>query len=243
MILKGTELEFSRQNRAILKGINFSFEQGDIVTLVGPSGAGKSTLLTLLNRLADPDKGEIYFKGAALKGYNVTELRRRIGLVLQQPVLFSGTVEDNVLFGPSLKGIKGKEIAGELLELVGLPADYANRKTDNLSGGEKQRVSLARTMANNPEVLLLDEPTSALDPGAAEHIEQTVLTLNREKGVTAVWVTHNLEQARRVGTRTLLLVNGELIEDKPTSEFFAHPEKELTRRFIDGDSRPGRDVL
>ena len=240
-IFSGDSIVLNRQGNQILKDLCFSFPAGEIITLVGPSGAGKSTLLNLLNRLIDPDQGKVFYRGRDIREYNVQELRRDVGLVMQQPVLFPGTVKENILYGPSQAGKVQPELAQVYLELVGLPISYLENKVDNLSGGEKQRVSLARTLANFPQTLLLDEPTAALDPAATEHIEKVILNLRESKELTVIWVTHSLQQARRVGTRTMMMAAGKIAEDKPTEEFFDNPAEHLTRQFIAGERLAGRD--
>lgn len=240
-IFRGTDIVFTRQGNQILKSLSFSFPAGEVITLVGPSGAGKTTLLNLLNRLADPDEGQILYQERDIKEYNIQELRRKVGMVMQQPVLFPGTVAENILFGPLQTGKIQRELAEVYLDMVGLPSSYLEKKAETLSGGEQQRVSLARTLANDPQTLLLDEPTSALDPGTAEHIEKVILNLRDSRGLTVIWITHSLQQARRVGNRTILIVAGKIVEAKPTQDFFNNPAEELTRQFIAGESLTGRD--
>jgi putative ABC transport system ATP-binding protein len=185
---------------------------------VGPSGAGKSSFLRLLNRLDEPTGGAVLLNGQDYREFAPQELRRRVGMVMQNAYLFPGTVATNVAFGPQQKGetLSPEQIAS-LLERVGLP-DYQERDVSNLSGGEAQRVSLARTLANVPEALLLDEPTSALDDSSARAIEELLLGIIRERRMTCVIVTHNTTQARRIADRTMILEAGRLIAIGPTRE-------------------------
>ena len=165
----------------------------------------------------------------------VQTLRRRIGMVFQTAALFEGTVLDNVLYGPRLQGAQlGGGFASELLERVGLPREFAAKPVAELSGGEAQRVSLARALANRPEVLLLDEPTASLDPTASAQVERLLLQLATETELTFLFVTHNLDQARRVGDRGLLLVDGRVVEQGPLAAILADPETEAMRLFIEG---------
>ncbi len=224
---------FEHVSQQPLEDLNFTIEKKDQVILFGPSGAGKSTLLFLLNRLNDPEKGTIYFKDAPISEHPVTELRKKVGLVLQAPNLFPGTVLDNLKYGPSLFDEWQEEDGRRLLDYVQLPSSYLERNVDQLSGGEKQRVSLARTLANSPDVLLLDEPTSALDYRTAEEIEEVLEGLIQEHELTMVMVTHNLNQARRLGTRGLFVADGKLQEDGTIPEMLENPETERLREFLE----------
>lgn len=219
---------------AILDDIHLDLAGGLITTLVGPSGAGKSSLLHLLNRLDEPDEGSILYQGRDLRQWDVVELRRSVGLVLQTPVMLRGTVEHNVGAGPHLRGeALPRERAAELLRLVGLEPGLLERHAAGLSGGEQQRVSLARTLANEPRVLLLDEVTAALDPGSARDVEDLIVGLTRRLALTAVWVTHNLAQAERCGQRLVLMAHGRVAESAATAAFFAGPASEEGRLFLE----------
>lgn len=216
----------------ILSDISISVAKKDIFTIVGPSGSGKSTLLRLINRLDDPTEGRILLDGQDTLQLNILSLRRRAGMVFQSAAVFDGTVDDNIRYGARLAGIKADP--AELLRRVGLTEDFLPRLASNLSGGEQQRVSIARTLATNPDILLMDEPTSALDPTARIQIEELVHKMNRDEGLTIVYVTHDLEQASRIGTHTMLLVGGKLIEEATTEQFFTQPRTETAQLFIEG---------
>ena len=192
----------SRAGRPVLEGLDLEIEAGATAVL-GPSGAGKSTLLRLLNRLADPDSGCVRFHGEDVRSFDPLELRRRACLVPQLPAPLPGSVAANVRYGPSLTGREAD--VGRCLELAGLAAGFADREAERLSVGEQQRVMLARALALEPEVLLLDEPTSALDERARAGVEATVARLVSELGVSAVIVTHDRSQARRLAGRTVEL--------------------------------------
>lgn len=219
----------------LLRDINFTVDEGLIFTIMGPSGAGKSTLLTLLNRLEEPSAGQILLDGTPITQLEVVNLRRRVGMVFQTPALFPMTVEQNICYGPNLRQRREYPgLAARYLEMVGLDPELAGRDAGNLSVGQQQRVSIARTLANEPEVLLLDEPTSALDPTATSQIEELIRTLNQKIGLTIVWVTHDMKQAARVGDRTMLLASGEKVEEGETRAIFASSQNEVTRLFIAG---------
>ncbi|MEQ2128430.1 phosphate ABC transporter ATP-binding protein [Caldanaerobacter subterraneus KAk] len=225
-------ISYFRDGKYILKNVYFKFEKNGIYTVVGPSGAGKSTMLKLINRLIEPTEGAIFINGVEYKNIDVIFLRRKIGMVFQRPFLFEGTVKENIELGPSLRGEKNID-ALFYLEAVGLSKDYLFKDVNNLSGGEAQRVSIARALANSPEVLLLDEPTSSLDPTSTSIIEELIKRLNRE-GIMVILVTHNMEQAKRIGDYTLFLYKGELIEARKTWEFFENPISEVSKLFLEG---------
>ncbi len=217
----------------LIQGINLNVYPNERVMVFGPSGSGKSTLLHLFNRLLDPEEGAISFYEQPYETYSIPKLRRKIGLVLQSPHLFPGTVLDNLKFGPSMMNEWEGKQGEQLLEYVQLPTDYLHRSVDQLSGGEKQRVSLARTLANKPDVLLLDEPTSALDEQTTEEIEEVLSMLIEKHKITVIMVTHQLSQAKRLGDRGVYLEDGRMIEDGPLPDMLAKPKTEELRLFLD----------
>ncbi len=194
----------------ILSNIDLVVQRGDLVTIMGPSGSGKTTFLRLINRLSETDSGNILLNNRNIKDYPPVELRRKVGMVFQVPVVFRGSVRDNLGFGMKLWG---EEIDLNVLARdAGIPEDLLDAEAGKLSVGEKQRVCIARALANRPEVLLLDEPTSSLDLESATLIEELLLGLCREKDLTMLWVTHEQEQANRIGGRRFLLNKGRLEE-------------------------------
>jgi putative ABC transport system ATP-binding protein len=193
-------VDVSRGGRKVLDGFSAELD-GEAIGLLGPSGSGKSTLLRLLNRLADPDRGRVLFRGDDVREQDVLELRRRAVLVPQLPALRAGSVAENVELGPRLAG-RAADVP-RALEQAGLGASFAERPADELSVGEQQRVMLARAMALEPEVLLLDEPTSALDEAARAAVERTLQDLRGQ--VAIVLVTHDPAQAERLTDRTVRL--------------------------------------
>jgi putative ABC transport system ATP-binding protein len=202
------ELEGVRAERGgvgVLHEVDLELAEG-ATALVGPSGAGKSTLLRLLNRLADPAAGRIRYRGDDVRTLDPRELRRRACLVPQLPALLSGTVAANVRFGPELAGREAD--VERALDLAGLDASFGPREAEDLSVGEQQRVMLARALALEPDVLLLDEPTSALDERTRAGVEATLVRLVAQLGLSAVIVTHDRGQARRLARRTVTLAAG-----------------------------------
>jgi ABC-type methionine transport system ATPase subunit len=216
--LEAAHLSRAVTGKVLTSDISVRVQVGEVMAVVGPSGAGKSSFLRLLNRLDEPTDGTVRVNGQDYRELPPQELRRRVGMVMQVAYLFPGTVAENVAFGPLQRGerLLAEQIAA-LLQRVGLPG-YQERDVSNLSGGEAQRVSLARTLANAPETLLLDEPTSALDESSARGIEDLVLDIIRERRMTCVIVTHNTAQARRIADRTLILEAGKLVTVGPTNE-------------------------
>lgn len=206
--------------RPLLRELSFHLERGQVLAVVGPSGAGKSTLLRLLNRLDEPTDGTVLLQGEDTRTLDPKKLRRRVGMVMQRPYLFAGTAAENVAYGPAQDGVALPAAqAAALLEQVGM-REYADRNVATLSGGEAQRVSIARALANQPQVLLLDEPTSALDPDAKEGVERLLASLVRERHATCVWVTHDILQARRVADLVLRIEAGRAIAFGTPQELF-----------------------
>jgi putative ABC transport system ATP-binding protein len=216
--LETKNLSRSVANKFLVNDISVQVQVGEVVAVVGPSGSGKSSFLRLLNRLDEPTGGTVRLNGEDYRKLAPQELRRRLGMVMQTAYLFPGTVAENVAYGPLQRGqrLLADQIDA-LLQRVGL-SGYQGRDASNLSGGEAQRVSIARTLANAPEILLLDEPTSALDEDSAREVEDLVLDIIRERRMTCVIVTHNNAQARRIAHRTMIVRYGKLVANGPTNE-------------------------
>jgi ABC-type multidrug transport system fused ATPase/permease subunit len=196
---------------AILKDVSVEVERGGALILVGPSGSGKSTLLRCLNRLQEPTAGTVRFDGQDIRTLDPRELRRQAALVMQTPVLFEGTVRDNLRLRPAGSGGDFSETRlGSVLTEVGLDPGLRDRDAATLSGGEKQRVTIARALLRDPQVLLLDEPTSALDPPNAALVVEAISRLRGGRRLGIVAVTHQLELVRRLGGRLLYLVRGQV---------------------------------
>lgn len=217
-ILRAEHLGRVVKEKILLEDATFEVRTGEVLAIVGPSGAGKSSLLRLLNRLDEPTAGTVYLEGRDYRQVAPRELRRKLAMVTQRPYLFPGTVEENLRFGPAQHGqILSRDAIDELLVRVGLKG-YATRNVANLSGGEAQRVSVARTLANSPLVLLLDEPTSALDEASKLEVESLIQRIVRDQGLTCVLVTHDTAQAARLAGRALVLEAGRILRDGPISE-------------------------
>lgn len=221
----------------VLKGIDFTVNQGEVVAIIGPSGSGKSTLLRCMNLLESPTSGEVIFKDNNLtsKDTELEKLRQQMGMVFQNFNLFPHKkVIDNVILAPSLlkKGNQNdlKKEAQLLLEKVGLE-DKSDAYPAQLSGGQKQRVAIARALAMNPEVLLFDEPTSALDPEVVGDVLKVMKDLAKE-GMTMVVVTHEMHFARDVSDKVVFMADGVIVESGTPEEVFDHQQHERTKNFL-----------
>ena len=221
----------------VLKGIDVTIEKGECVVVIGPSGSGKSTFLRCLNRLEEPDGGEIDIEGTDLLSphTDINEMRQRIGMVFRHFNLFPHkTILENVTLAPiKLKKMPQKEAedaALDLLRRVGIE-DKASVYPSTLSGGQKQRVAIARSLAMNPQVMLFDEPTSALDPEMVGEVLDVMKNLAKE-GMTMVVVTHEMGFAKEVANRVLFMADGVILEEGTPEEIFEHPQHERTKAFI-----------
>jgi putative ABC transport system ATP-binding protein len=228
------QVNYSKDGLHILKDITGTFPEGKITTLVGPSGAGKSTLFTLCNGLRSPDSGEIFIHNKNINEYHPIELRRHVGIALQSAPMINGSAFQNLALPLELQGKKlPKNTAIELLHLVGLDEDLLNRKTKDLSGGQRQKLSIARTLVNRPKILLLDEITSSLDRISQQDIENLIVRINEKYQTTIIWITHNLDQALHVGDFTWVMMRGEKIQEGPI-DILKEPTNEKVRRFVKG---------
>lgn len=217
-ILQTVHLTRVVADKRLVDDVSIQVHQGDVVAIVGPSGAGKSSFLRLLNRLDEPTSGTVLLAGEDYRDIHPRELRRQVGMVMQSPFLFPGAVATNLQFAPRQRGEGlSPESVERLLDRVGL-AGYGNRDVSQLSGGEAQRVSLARTLANSPQVLLLDEPTSALDDAARGDVEALILSIIHDQDLTCLIVTHDLAQAARMAKRITVMEHGQLVRTGPVEE-------------------------
>ncbi len=217
-ILSADHLTRKVDGRTIVDEISLEVQAAEVLAIVGPSGSGKTSLLRLLNRLDEPTSGTVFLAGTDYRQLPPRDLRRRVGMVTQRPFLFPGTVADNVRFGPRQRGEVLPDLTvDDVLQRVGL-SRYGSRDVSNLSGGEAQRVSLARALANSPEILLMDEPTSALDETAKLGVESLIRHVIGDSRLTCIIVTHDTAQARRMAESVLVLENGRAVRHGPISE-------------------------
>ena len=229
-----------------LKNINIDIKEKAVTAFIGPSGCGKSTFLKTLNRMNDlvdgvRITGEVFIDGEDIyrKGMDTTLLRKRVGMVFQQPNPFPMSIYDNVAYGPRVHGIRDKRLLDRIVEesLQGAAIwdevkDRLKKSALGLSGGQQQRICIARALAVEPEILLMDEPTSALDPISTMKIEDLMEDL--KKKYTVVVVTHNMQQALRVSDDTAFFLVGEMVEFGPTKQLFSYPKEKRTEDYITG---------
>ncbi len=205
----------ARAGRTVLQDIDVTIPRHLITVLCGPSGGGKTSLLRLLNRLDDPVRGDILFDGTPIVEYAVTDLRRRVALVFQTPVMFSGTVSDNLAVAAELAGVQDRrfdEQASQVMLLAELEPSLLKRPGGELSAGQKQRVNLARALMTSPDVLLLDEPTSALDPETSRALMKTIGSLSEVRRLTIAVATHRVSEARDYAHHALVLRDGRVVD-------------------------------
>ncbi len=229
-------------DKEVLKDITMDIAENKVTAIIGPSGCGKSTFVRCLNRLHEVIRGawvegKVLLDGSDIYMDDPVDLRRRVGMVFQKPNPFPKSIYDNVAFGPRLHGIKDSldKIVEESLRKAALWDEVKDRLKENalsLSGGQQQRLCIARALAVEPEVILMDEPTSALDPVASAKIEDLILEL--KESYTVVVVTHNMQQAARIGDYTAFFLLGELIEYGETVQIFENPKDKRTEDYITG---------
>lgn len=235
-MIKIKDLRKNYGSLEVLKGIDLTIAEREVVVIIGPSGSGKSTLLRCINYLEEPSSGSIVIDGIPLtEEANINEIRKEVGMVFQRFNLFPHmTVLENLMLAPmkvrSFGRIEAEKIAHELLAKVGL-ADKANAYPEQLSGGQQQRVAIARALAMKPKALLFDEPTSALDPEMINEVLDVMKSLAQE-GMTMAVVTHEMGFAREVGDRVIFVDGGVIVEQGAPQEVFLHTKEERTRSFL-----------
>ena len=243
--IKVENLDLYYGNFQALKNINLGMQQNEITAFIGPSGCGKSTLLKSLNRMNDLIEGckitgQVTLDGEDIYGnMDINLLRKRVGMVFQKPNPFPMSIYDNIAFGPRTHGIKAKAKLDDIVERSLRDAAIWDEAKDRLkksalgmSGGQQQRLCIARALSVQPEVLLMDEPTSALDPISTAKIEDLAIELKKQ--YTIIIVTHNMQQAVRISDKTAFFLLGEMVEFAPTDEMFSMPKDKRTEDYIKG---------
>ena len=227
-----------------LKNINLTINESEVTVFIGPSGSGKTTLLKMINRLEDNTTGEVKINGKNVKEYDIHKMRWDIGYALQQVALFPHiNVEENIAIVPELKKWKKEKINAridELLNMVGLePKKYRKRNPSELSGGEAQRVGIARALAADPKIILMDEPFSALDPITRASLQEDVKKLQKQINKTIVFVTHDIEEAFLLGDKICIIQDGELIQTGTKQEIISNPKNDFVKKFISIRNKEG----
>ena len=228
----------------VLKDVSLAVEKGEFIVIIGPSGCGKTTLLKLMNGLVVPTEGEVAINGWPLQKEDMVAVRRRIGYAVQGAKLFPHmTVEENICYVPGLEGKmpKGEKraIARKMLNMVQLPEELASRFPRQLSGGQKQRVGIARAMAAEPDILLMDEPFGAVDEITRKGLQEELSTLQRKTGVTVVFITHDIGEAFKLGSRILIMREGVIWQEGTGEELRRAPKDEFVKRLLCLYSRKG----
>ncbi|MFB1050176.1 ATP-binding cassette domain-containing protein [Paraliobacillus sp. JSM ZJ581] len=227
-------VSYKKEKEHILTNISGEINKGTITTFVGPSGAGKTTFFKLLNGLLTPSEGSIQINGKQIEHYSPVYLRKTVGIALQEATMTNATVRENLMLPFQLSNKNFNDsLASQLLNQVGLPEDILRKHINDLSGGQRQKLSIARTLVNEPSILLLDEITSSLDRQSQVSIESLIKKINRTYGTTILWITHNLQQAMTVGHDTWVMMNGEVVE-KGSSKLLKSPKTERVRTFVQG---------
>jgi tungstate transport system ATP-binding protein len=229
-------LTHSYSEREVLQDLNLSISKGEVFAIIGPTGAGKTTLLRIIDLLEVPSAGEIYFDGKCIprSGKQRLEIRRRMSFIQQKPQVFNLSVYDNIACGLRWRREEKNKIAEKvdrIAEMVGLQG-YKSRNARTLSGGEAQRVALARSLVLEPEVLLLDEPTANLDPISTEKIEQLISCVARQRNTTMIMATHAMSQGQQLADKIGVLLNGRLVQTGNTADIFHSPQNEEVAHFV-----------
>lgn len=238
------EVSKSYGRQVVLDKLSFEIQQGQFVVLIGPSGCGKTTTLKMINRLIEPDCGEIHINGTNIMKHNPVELRRSIGYVIQQIGLFPNmTVEQNIAVVPKLLKYpkeRWKAIVRELLELVNLPyEENAHKYPSELSGGQQQRIGVLRALAASPPLVLMDEPFGALDPITRDCLQEEVKKIQKKLKKTIVFVTHDMEEALKMADTIIFMNKGEIVQMASPEEILCNPADKIVREFMGRHIRGG----
>ena len=220
----------------IIDDLNFTIHSEEFITLIGKSGCGKTTMLKLINGLIKPDLGKIFISGKEINEWDIIKLRRSIGYVIQQIGLFPHmSIEDNIGYVLNIKNVPKEERiikAKELIELVGLSSEYLKKYPRELSGGQNQRVGVARALASNPDIILMDEPFGAVDDITRRVLQEEMLKLNERVKKTVVFVTHDIDEAFRLGSRIVLFDNGKIVQQGNRKEMIFNPRNKFVEDFF-----------
>jgi osmoprotectant transport system ATP-binding protein len=239
IVFSGVTKQYAGRERAAVSDLSFEVPAGEICVLIGPSGCGKTTALKLVNRLIPMTGGDIKIDGRSVNDHELTELRRGIGYVFQEIGLFPHmTIEDNIGSVPRLLGWNKQQIrerASELLELVGLDPDSLRRYPAEFSGGQQQRIGVARAMAVDPPIMLMDEPFGAIDPITRDRLQNDFLSLHGQLRKTVIFVTHDIDEAIKMGDRVAIMRAGQLVQLDTSDDLLANPANDFVASFVGAD--------
>ena len=228
--------------KTVLDGLSLQIERGEFVTIIGSSGCGKTTLLKMVNGLITPDGGEVWVMGKNIAHEDQVMLRRNIGYAIQGSVLFPHmTVEQNISYVPNLLNRRDKKrtehAVDKWMQIVGLDADIRTRYLSELSGGQQQRVGIARALAASPELLLMDEPFGAVDEITRGALQNELKRIYEQTGITVLFVTHDIGEALKLGTKVLVMAGGRVEQFAAPAELLAHPATDFVRRLVEKERR------
>ncbi|CEO21688.1 ATP-binding cassette domain-containing protein [Paraclostridium sordellii] len=237
VIIKMKHIKKTYDDKVIIKDLNLDINKGEFITVIGSSGCGKTTVLKMINGLNTPDKGDIFINGKNIKNENIIELRRKIGYSIQGSALFPHlTVEKNISYVLDLINEKNKDEIKEsilkLIKVVGLEDNILNRYPDQLSGGQQQRVGIARALAAQPDILLMDEPFGAVDEITRKQLQNEIVKIHKDLGVTTIFITHDIKEALKLGTRVLVMDKGEIVQFNKPEIIKNHPVNDFVKELV-----------
>jgi len=239
VVIDHVSKRFPNTARPAVDDCSLEVQRGQFIVLLGPSGCGKTTLLKMINRLYEPTSGRILVQGTDITHVAATQLRRRIGYVIQQTGLFPHMrIEDNIATVPRLLGWQRQQIdtrIDELLDLIGLPHDYRKRYPRQLSGGEQQRVGIARALAADPEIMLMDEPFGALDAITRGRLQDELLSIQRKLHKTILFVTHDVDEALRLADKIIVMRDGRIVQFGTSVQILTQPADEFVSKLVNAD--------
>lgn len=238
-VIELKDITMAYEQQAILNHYNLKVEQGEFLTIIGSSGCGKTTVLKLMNGLLTPQQGSVYINGADLAETDVTMLRRSIGYVIQEIGLFPHMdIEKNISYVPNLYKTRDKAAIAarvrELIKVVGLNEDMLRRHPSELSGGQRQRVGIARALMTSPKIILMDEPFGAVDEITRKKLQEEIVKIHQDLGGTIVFITHDIKEALKLGTRVLVMDHGEIIQDSAPDMLKNEPRTEFVKQLVNG---------
>lgn len=241
-IIEFKEIKKTYADHTVIEHFNLTVEKGEFVTIIGSSGGGKTTILKMVNGLVEPTSGDVFVKGRNIKELDQNLLRRNIGYAIQGSVLFPHmTVEQNIAYVPNLLNKRDrnrtKQAVAKWMKIVGLEEELLERYPSELSGGQQQRVGIARALAASPELLLMDEPFGAVDELTRASLQDEIARIHRETGITILFVTHDITEALKLGTRVLVIDNGAIQQFAEPEELLQNPATDFVKKLVEKERR------